>query len=146
MEIEKAIEIIKSVMRSNEVIINVDYKGNESSLVNEIAIAKLENNAMQIVIEELEKEREKNERLEKFIQNGEYTWKQKYNETFEHVKKEFVSKEKIEEKIEEFKNKIQKIRSKKLFNEPKDAIYITRYKHYIAVLQSLLEKECKNDE
>ena len=47
----------------------------------------------------------------------------------------------IKAKIEECENKIKKIRSKKLINEPEDTIVITRYAHYISVLQSLLEKE-----
>ena len=50
-------------------------------------------------------------------------------------------KDKIKAKIEECENKIKKIRSKKLINEPEDTIIITRYAHYISVLQSLLEKE-----
>lgn len=49
--------------------------------------------------------------------------------------------DKIKAKIEEYENKIKKIRSKKLINEPEDTIVITRYAHYISVLQSLLEKE-----
>ena len=49
--------------------------------------------------------------------------------------------DKIKAKIEEYENKIKKIRSKKLINEPEDTINITRYVHYISVLQSLLEKE-----
>lgn len=50
-------------------------------------------------------------------------------------------KDKIKAKIEECENKIKKIRSKKLINEPEDTIIITRYAHYVSVLQSLLEKE-----
>lgn len=49
--------------------------------------------------------------------------------------------DKIKAKIEEYENKIKKIRNKKLINEPEDTINITRYVHYISVLQSLLEKE-----
>ena len=40
-----------------------------------------------------EKEKKKNKRLEKFIENGEHTWKQKYNETFEYFKQELKEKE-----------------------------------------------------
>ena len=49
--------------------------------------------------------------------------------------------DKIKAKIEEYENKIKKIRSKKVINEPEDTIIITRYAHYISVMQSLLEKE-----
>ena len=51
------------------------------------------------------------------------------------------AKDKIKAKIEEYENKIKKIRSKKVINEPEDTIIITRYAHYISVMQSLLEKE-----
>lgn len=53
----------------------------------------------------------------------------------------YTENDKIKAKIEEYENKIKKIRSKKLINEPEDTIVITRYAHYISVLQSLLEKE-----
>ena len=43
--------------------------------------------------------KEKNKRLEKFIENGEHTWKQKYNETFKYVENEFISKDKIRLKM-----------------------------------------------
>lgn len=49
--------------------------------------------------------------------------------------------DKIKAKIEEYENKIKKIRSKKLINEPEDTIILTKYTHYISVLQSFLEKE-----
>lgn len=45
--------------------------------------------------------KEKNKRLEKFIENGEHTWKQKYNETFNYVEDEFVSKDKIRLKMKQ---------------------------------------------
>lgn len=53
------------------------------------------------LLSELEKEKEKNKRLEKFIENGEHTWKQKYNETFKYVEDEFVSKDKIRLKMKQ---------------------------------------------
>ena len=57
------------------------------------------------------------------------------------VNHNYIGKDKIKAKIEEYENKIKKIRSKKIINEPEDTIIITRYAHYISVLQSLLEKE-----
>jgi len=63
----------------------------------------------------------------------------KYYEEMEEVNKKFISVDKIKAKIEECENKIKKIRSKKLINEPEDTIIITRYAHYISVLQLLLE-------
>ena len=46
----------------------------------------------------------------------------------------------IKAKIKECENKIKKIRNKELINEPEDTIVITRYAHYISVLQSLLKR------
>lgn len=54
---------------------------------------------------ELKQEKEKNNRLEKFIENGEYTWKQKYKETFDYVRDRFIDKDKIRAKIKELEEK-----------------------------------------
>jgi len=70
--------------------------------------------------------------------------KNKFYNTAYNLGKTYANKkwkDKIKAKIEEYENKIKKIRSKKLINEPEDTIVITRYAHYISVLQSLLEKE-----
>ena len=58
---------------------------------------------LQRKLDKIEKEnkKEKNKRLEKFIENGEHTWKQKYNETFKYVEDEFVSKDKIRLKMKQ---------------------------------------------
>lgn len=57
--------------------------------------------AIETLLTAYEKEKEKNKRLEKFIENGEHTWKQKYNETFNYVEDEFVSKDKIRLKMKQ---------------------------------------------
>lgn len=57
--------------------------------------------AIETLLTAYEKEKEKNKRLEKFIENGEHTWKQKYNETFKYVENEFVSKDKIRLKMKQ---------------------------------------------
>lgn len=41
------------------------------------------------------------EKYKNVIDNRDFTWKQKYEETFEYVKEEFISKDKIREKIKE---------------------------------------------
>lgn len=52
---------------------------------------------VQALLTAYEKEKEKNKRLEKFIESGEFTWKQKYEETFEYVKENFINQDKIKE-------------------------------------------------
>lgn len=46
----------------------------------------------------------------------------------------------VEEKIEEYKNKIDKLYNQKVWNEPMDTIYENRYVNYINILEELLEK------
>lgn len=90
-------------------------------------------NAIDNVLNLIEKQQKEIENLKE--QNKNLNW------YFENQKDNFVHKDKIKAKIEEYENKIKKIRSKKIINEPEDTIIITRYAHYISVLQSLLEKE-----
>ena len=71
-------------------------------------------NYIQQLEEELEKEKEKNKRLEKFIENGEYTWKQKYNETFEYFKAEL---EEEKEKNKELEKQLQSTYQKQYIND-----------------------------
>lgn len=87
---------------------------------------------------ELEKEKEKNKSQPDCAEPAERT-EEMVNMRW--VNYNYIGKEKLKARIEEYENKIKKIRSKKLINEPEDTINITRYVHYISVLQSLLEKE-----
>lgn len=81
MNIEDAIEILKDNIKSLEG--NTPFKHTNYKKVQ----------AIETLLTAYEKEKEKNKRFEKFIENGEYTWKQKYNETFEYFKEE-LEKEK----------------------------------------------------
>lgn len=57
------------------------------------------------------------------------------------IEAKYISKDKIKAKIEEYQNKIDKMYTKKLWNEPIDTINKNRYVNYVNILQSLLEKE-----
>lgn len=105
-----------------------DKDGNiiEQGLVNKDVIKGL--------LDLYQKEKEKNaslqkeiEKYKKVIDNRDFTWKQKYEETFEYVNKEFISKDKIREKIKEYKGlkEIDKM----------------AYEEQIKPLQELLEEE-----
>lgn len=87
------------------------------------------------------KEKEKNKTLEELLQGNLFEMYKYYKNLCSSYQANCISKDKINAKIEECENKIKKIRSKKVINEPEDTIVITRYAHYISVLQSLLEKE-----
>lgn len=124
---KKAIEdLIKEIIilreNSNKIIDSKELLNYKETLLKLITRQK----------QELEKEKEKNKRLEKFIENGEHTWKQKYNETFKYVEDEFVSKDKIKAKIEEVQNMKAKA---------KDIVFKSSLNYIETELQSLLEKE-----
>ena len=57
---------------------------------------------IEISINLIEKQQKEIEKYKKVIDNRDFTWKQKYEETFEYVNKEFISKDKIREKIKEY--------------------------------------------
>ena len=54
--------------------------------------------------------------------------------------KNYIPVSLVEETIEEYKNKIDKLYNQKVWNEPMDTIYNNRYVNYINILQELLEK------
>lgn len=60
------------------------------------------------LLKEIEKQQKEIERLQKnnilLIENGEFTWKQKYEETYNYIKENYISKDKIKAKIEEVEN------------------------------------------
>ena len=111
--IEEAIEYLKLKIKND----NLTIQGMFGDIYEEI---QKDNTAIEILLTAYEKEKEKNK---------------------DAIDNNYISKDKIKAKIEECENKIKKIRSKKVINEPEDTIIITRYAHYISVLQSLLEKE-----
>ena len=57
-----------------------------------------------------------------------------------HCIKNSIPIQKIKDKIEEYKNEIDKLYNQKVWNEPMDTIYNNRYVNYINILQELLEK------
>ena len=65
---------------------------------------------------------------------------EKYYEKQNEVNAKFIPVSLVEEKIEEYKNKIDKLYNQKVWNEPMDTIYENRYVNYINILEELLEK------
>lgn len=58
-----------------------------------------------------------------------------------HIReKQMIPVQKVEETIEKYQNKIDKLYNQKVWNEPMDTIYKNRYVNYINILQELLEK------
>jgi hypothetical protein len=59
---------------------------------------------------------------------------------FENCSNYVIPKQIVKDKIEEYKNEIDKLYNQKVWNEPMDTIYNNRYVNYINILQELLEK------
>lgn len=100
MNIEKAIDILKNSI-ADYVIGEYCEKCADNKICDDRNEDCYYQQAIDMVLTAYEKEKEKNKRLEKFIENGEHTWKQKYNETFKYVEDEFVSKDKIRLKMKQ---------------------------------------------
>lgn len=70
----------------------------------------------------------------------EYKELEEYYKEQNEVNAKFILVSLVEETIEEYKNKIDKLYNQKVWNEPMDTIYKNRYVNYINILQELLEK------
>lgn len=51
----------------------------------------------------------------------------------------YVSVDKIKEKIDKYRKKIEKLHSQELWNEPEDSIKDFKYKHYLEAYKEILE-------
>ena len=57
------------------------------------------------------------------------------------VVKDYISKDKIKEKIEKYRKKSEKLHSQELWHEPEDSIKDFKYNHYLEAYKELLEEE-----
>lgn len=60
--------------------------------------------SIKVVLSLIKKQQKEIEKYKNVIDNRDFTWKQKYEETFEYVKEEFISKDKIREIIDIYDN------------------------------------------
>ena len=66
-------------------------------------------------------------------------WKNRYYK--EKAKnKECISKDKIREKLDKYRKKIEKLHSQELWNEPEDSIKDFKYNHYLEAYKEILEE------
>jgi len=77
----------------------VEKEQNEYEQVNEYT--KFYYNNHKFILNLIEKQSKEIEKYKNVINNREFTWKQKYEETFEYVKENYTSNDKIKAKIEE---------------------------------------------
>lgn len=89
--------------------------------------------AIETLLTAYEKEKEA---IEKLKEKNEFL-----NWYFENQKDNFVHKDKIKAKMEEYEEKIKKIKEKDVWEEPYDTEKYVRYTNYISVLQLLLKEE-----
>ena len=84
-EEKKALEDIKNIVD--------DLEDTEQGAI--IALQQDEIDSLKIIAELIDKQQKEIEKYKKVIDNREFTWKQKYEETFEYVKDNFIKKDKI---------------------------------------------------
>lgn len=89
------------------------------------------------LIEKRQKEIEKLKRYKKAYENGEYTWKQKYEETFDYVKENYIPVEKVKDKIK----KLNYVSNAEELEDTMDGRNYTITELVQYVLQELLESE-----
>lgn len=53
----------------------------------------------------------------------------------------FISKDKIREKLDKYRKKLEKLHSQELWNEPEDSIKDFKYNHYLEAYKELLEEK-----
>lgn len=88
--------------------------------------------SINVLLNLIEKQQKEIEKYKKVIDNRDFTWKQKYEETFEYVNKEFISKDKIRDKIKEYDD---------FYKEYPIEFRKYKMRPIIVVLQELLEEE-----
>lgn len=54
--------------------------------------------------------------------------------------KDYISKDKIREKIDKYRKKSEKLHSQELWHEPEDSIKDFKYNHYLEAYKELLEE------
>lgn len=100
--------------------------------------------AIQGLLDLYQKEKEKNEELKekykRLIKANDNLKSTKRIKTYKDVEKFFIPKSKVRELQDKYKNKIEKLESKKIWNEPVDTIIKNRYTNYYNAYEELLEE------
>lgn len=110
---------------------NFSLETDLDNIVNQISKHISRDREIILLKKVIEKQKEKIERLN-------YD-KKFYQEVIDEVNENW--KERIKAKIEEYKKQIQKLESKKVWEEPVDTIKYNRYACYINAFLSLLEEK-----
>lgn len=91
-------------------------------------------------LERLQKENEKLKLINQSLENTKDTCPNMATSGIRCNLKNSIPKQVIRDKIQEYKNKIYKLESKKMWNEPIDTINKNRYVNYINILKELLNE------
>lgn len=92
------------------------------------------------VLKENEKLKEDRDKFKKALGKRITYCNELEKDLFENCSNYVIPKQIVKDKIEEYKNEIDKLYNQKVWNEPMDTIYNNRYVNYINILQELLEK------
>ena len=94
-------------------------------------------NSIHKLLKEIEEGSKKVKQLEKEIED----LKEKNAQLTNYLNDSYyVSADKIKEKIDKYRKKIEKLHSQELWNEPEDSIKDFKYNHYLEAYKELLEE------
>ena len=88
---------------------------------------------------------EKNKKLEKFFIKYFDDIDKEFNGLLNHKFIDYIPKSKVKELQDKYKNKIEKLESKKIWNEPVDTINKNRYTNYYNAYEELLQEGDTNE-
>lgn len=133
-DMQEDIKVLEEIIKGDEDCIeNISkFNSNNKEYDEDIEHYKREIRSITNIINSYKKEKARADKLEK-----EYS---KMLTKIDEYEVNYIPVSLVEEKIEEYKNKIDKLYNQKVWNEPMDTIYKNRYVNYINILQELLEK------
>lgn len=139
MELEQAIKIINDFIKAMKPVFIV--VNNDEINAN---LKKVEIEAFETLLQTLEKLQKENEgikaRFDKYLQGGNETLRLEHEETLKYYHENYISKDKIKDKIEELEKQCKPIQEKEWTSVDDDWILHNNDKK-IKVLQELLRGE-----
>lgn len=124
-EEKEAIEILKKLQKKTPYIIWGD------------GTPYNKNNQIQTILNLIDRLQKEIEDLKET--NNDNAEKSLLNDIF--IKKNYISKDKIREKLDKYRKKIEKLHSQELWNEPEDSIKDFKYNHYLEAYKEILEEK-----
>lgn len=118
------------------------FKNDLKRVKNKLILCKQGLEDLLTILNLIEKQAKEIEELkEKLFQKNSLIVISRIEDKLEEIDNDYIPKQKIKEKLEEYRNKIKRLKNKQLWNEPVDTIRNNKYRDYCYILEELLESE-----